>query len=367
MAGIALRRSRHVIGRFGQCIHRHVGSAVAGRAITRCRRPRRTGMAHAGRRECGIALVASVALGCGGYVRTGLGQPRAARNVTGTAIAGRRARVHVGGRRPGGGRPVAGVALGRGGHMAGRFVLGVVDQIRGTVTVAGNAVAGCHRCGSSRMIHRTRHEGHETVAVAGIALRCGGNMRQRLGLGIDRGIAAAVAIGALCRRADVIHFRRLEGGVIGVAAVALPRRGDMRIRLAQRRGAIVAARTCACRICGMLEAGAGPRGVAARVAGVALRAGLNVGCRFGQRIGEQVGAAVTGRAIPDRRRAGCSVMAHDGGPESGVVVVAGVALRSRRNVRGRLAQRCRTVMAIHAFACRDQRVMHEGGRRPGAG
>ena len=66
------------------------------------------------------------------------------------------------------------------------------------------------------------------------------NVRRRFGLGIDCRIASTVAGRTLSRRAGVAHRRWLEGSVVRVAGVTLCRGRDVRRRLAQGIGPVVA-------------------------------------------------------------------------------------------------------------------------------
>ena len=236
VAGLGADRNMRCRTRLG--IDRDIGTVVAGKTVA-CR----TRVIHVGRRECGIALVAGVALRGGRNVVAGLGQPRPARLVAGIAGASRRGSMRVGRRRPGGQGAMAGIALSRGRHVVGRFVLGVVDQVGSAIAVTGDAVARCHRRCRSGMIHRARHERHETVAVTGIALNTGRNMCQGLGLRVDSRITAAMTGRALGCRSCMIHLGRLECRVVGVAGIALVAGRDMRPRFAQRGRSIMASRT----------------------------------------------------------------------------------------------------------------------------
>ena len=69
MAGIALRRSGDVIGRFSQSVYRDITTAMASGAIARCDRPGSAGMAHGRRRKmpwcCDGRYRTARWLGCG--------------------------------------------------------------------------------------------------------------------------------------------------------------------------------------------------------------------------------------------------------------------------------------------------------------
>jgi hypothetical protein len=62
MAGIALRRGRDVIGRFSQCIHCDISTAMASCAIARRQGAGSAGMAHGSRHKGSGVLMASIAL-----------------------------------------------------------------------------------------------------------------------------------------------------------------------------------------------------------------------------------------------------------------------------------------------------------------
>ena len=62
MAGIALRRSGDVVGRFSQSVYRDITTAMASGAIARCDRPGSAGMAHGSWRKCRGVAMAGIAL-----------------------------------------------------------------------------------------------------------------------------------------------------------------------------------------------------------------------------------------------------------------------------------------------------------------
>lgn len=124
-------------------------------------------------------------------------------------------------------------------------------------------------------------------AVTGAALRRRRNMRCRLDLGILRNIGTAVA-------------RRTTG--------------QPRMAHGSRR----------------------PGGITLVMAGVALTGHRNVRRRLGQGIDCDISTAVTGRTIANRRWSCRCRMVHQGRPERSSVLVTGIALSRRRNVRRRL-------------------------------
>jgi len=210
--------------------------------------------------------------------------------------------------------------------------------------VAGGAIAGRHGRGGAGVVHGGGNEGGEAADVAGVALGPARNMGGRLGQRIDGRVAAGVAGGALAGKTRMVHAGRLEGGVVGVAGVALGRGRNMGGRLAERCCAIVASRAGAGGRGRMSVGSPGPHG-SGFMAGVALRGGDEMGCGFGLGIGESVAAAMAGRAVCcGDRSAGVGVI-HGGGSKRGVVLVTGVALRRGRDMRGRLAQCVAAVVA----------------------
>jgi len=224
--------------------------------------------------------------------------------------------VTHGGRGEGGEVLVAGVALRTRRNMVGRFA-----QCRAAV-VASRADAGNRRIGRSMVEGDCGPAGGGTVA--GIALGAGANVGARFGLGVLRQVGAVVAGRAVaggqrpgCSR--MAHRRRVEGGAV--------------------------------------------------MAGVALRRGRNMRCGFGQGIGEGVAAVVARGAIAGGQRPAGPGVAHDGRVEGGKVLVAGVALRTGRNMVGRFSQCAGAVVASGADT-RNRRIgrsMVEGDRGPAGG
>jgi hypothetical protein len=91
-----------------------------------------------------------------------------------------------------------------------------------------------------------------------------------------------------------------------------------------------------------------PFNVAAFMAGIALGIGRHVVRCLAKRIGKKEVATVTARAVTRSNRPGRTGMAHryartEAG--KGAVAVAGIALSGRWNMRGRLAECRRTVVA----------------------
>ena len=108
--------------------------------------------------------------------------------------------------------------------------------------------------------------------MARIALARHRDMRCRFSQRILRYIGAAMAGRTLASGAGVAHLRRLEGDVVSVTGIARRRRRDMRGRLAQRIGAVVASR-------------AGPSyhvlmGIAGRLPGCRCMASVTSRCRL---------------------------------------------------------------------------------------
>ena len=158
--------------------------------------------------------------------------------------------------------------------------------------------------------------GRNTTGMAGIALRRGRNMRRRLALGVLGNIGTAMAGRTLAGQTGMVHRHWRPGKV------------------------------------------------AALVAGVALVGGGNVRRRFAQRIDRDISAAMTGRAVGDRHRTGCTGVAHHGRLEGRVVGVTDRTLSRRRDVRGWLAERRRAVVAGRTLAhCSG--IVGESGIRPG--
>ena len=183
MTGVAGLRARDVGHRLGIGTQRRVGAAVAGCALAG-----RAGVVHLGRGEGREVGVAGVALSRRRYVIGRFAQ-RVGAVVAGRATPGHRRygrRMVEAASRPGRRRVVTGRALRRRRDVRRRLHLGVLRQI-------GTAVAG-RALGKTRMAHRRRRPGHETVGMTGIAFGRHRNMGYRLGLGILGDITAVVTI-----------------------------------------------------------------------------------------------------------------------------------------------------------------------------
>ena len=256
MASVAgLSTGWNVLCRASLGIHRGVATVVTAQAVA-CR----SRVTHRRRGKGHVGIVAGVAL-CGGRnMRTRLRKARTRRLVTGITGTHSRGEVGVSSGCPGGRRRVAGIALTAIVHVIGRFVLSVVDQIRRRITVAGRAIACGNRRVGRRVIHRTRHEGDETVVVARVALRPGRDVGHWLGQGIHRGKTTTVTSRTLSRSPGVIHCCRLEGSEVAVTGVALRRSRDVRTRLGGRLrdGPVMTSRTSPGRTGSMYKIRPGP-------------------------------------------------------------------------------------------------------------
>ena len=129
------------------------------------------------------------------------------------------------------GAAVAGIALRGGGNMVGRFSQGVDRDI--TTAMASGAIAGSEWPGSAGMTHRRRHK-IRGVSMAGIALRGGWDMRAGLGFN-TRGHAMAGIATSGHRRigGGVIEHRTAERRGAAVAGIALRGGGNMVGRFSQ--------------------------------------------------------------------------------------------------------------------------------------
>ena len=241
MAAFALRitGSRNVRHGLDLRIDRDIGTTMATGALAR---RDGTGMGHRGRCESRKIFVTGMALGRRRHMTGGLAQGVGAVMTVGTATThrGRHGRVIEGDRRPRRRRPVAGIALRRRRDVCRRLDLSVLQYI-GT-TMAGQALPR-----QPRMVHAGRTE-YRGVGVTAIALRSGWNVRHRLAQRIHRHISTSVAGRAVRRsqwpgRTGVAHLGGPEGGVVFVAGIALCCRRNVRCRLSEGGGAIVASRT----------------------------------------------------------------------------------------------------------------------------
>ena len=146
----------------------------------------------------------------------------------------------------------------------------------------------------------------------------------------------------------MIHRRRGEGIVVGVAGIAGCRRWYMGGRFAQRIRAIVASRASAGHYALVVIRGWLPsRGGVARIAGLG---GWNVSRRFGLGIDRYIAAVMAGCTVASGRWPGRSAVAHDAGSKRGKRRMTGIALRGGWNVIGRLAKGVRAVVAGGATA-----------------
>ena len=153
-----------------------------------------------------------------------------------------------------------------------------------------------------------------------------------------------------------------------VAGAALRRGWHMRCRLDLRILQLVgtAMASCATGQTGMAHGGWRPGRIPLGVTAIALPRHRNVRRRLGQSVDRYKGTSVTGRTIADGQRSGSTGMVHRSRTEGTVILVAGVALRRRRNVRRRFAKGIRAVVAGRAFA-HCTRIVHKSGGCPGCG
>lgn len=150
-----------------------------------------------------------------------------------------------------------------------------------------------------------------------------------------------------------------------VTGAALRRRHNMRrrldLRILRNIGTAMAERTAG--QSRMAHGSRRPGGITLVVAGVALTGHRDVRSRLGQGINCDISTTVTGRTVANRHRSCRCRMAHQGRAERSSVLVTGIALSRRRNMRRRLGLRSRSVVACRTLAdC--TRIMHEGRRRP---
>jgi len=238
--------------------------------------------------------------------------------------------------------------------------------------------------------------------VARITTRARRNMRQRFCNRIGKTETAIVAIRAEAQSTRVVHLCRLECRKIKVARIALRTGWDVIDRFAQCSTTVMAIRTIpngssivtergqsptaggcvtAIALCArayvsegfsqciaidecpamarrtltthtqMIHRNRNPSGEAIDVTGVTLAGDRNVVHRFAQGIGKAEGTAMTGRTLSRR-----PTVVHPRRLETDKVVVATVALRTARDMRGRLAQGSRAVVAARTGSCRRRRV-----------
>ena len=215
VTGRALRCRRYMRGWLGLRIDVGVAPAMAGAAIGQ------TGVIHGGRPERGVVGMAGIALRCRRYVRGRLRQPRTARPVAGIARAHCICRMREGDGRPGRRRAMAGVALRGSRHMRHRLGLRIAGYV--SAAMAGSAIA-CR----SGMVHAPRRERHE-AGMAGIA---GGRRRYVIG---ERGFADGRS--AVMARLATTDYRWGHGRM--VESGPRPRRGGLVAGIALRRGRYV--------------------------------------------------------------------------------------------------------------------------------
>ena len=186
---------RNMACRLGLGIDCHIGTTVTSGTVSSSHRRISAGMAHGCRRKGSKGVVAGTTLRIRRNMGTRLANPCGRIVVTiRTPIGHRwRCRCMIKGRTsPCRGRPVASVTLGIAWrkNVSSRFLLGVECRIRQTRGMTGQTLPCC-----PYMVHRTRHETHETIGMAGITLRTGRNMSRpsRFPLGIGRRITTTVA------------------------------------------------------------------------------------------------------------------------------------------------------------------------------
>lgn len=329
VAGVALRRSRNVSRRFSQGVGCQIRPVMTTRTVGGSSRPGGIAVAHGRRRKSGGIGVAGIALRRGRNMIGRLAQGISAVVAGRTATRDRRrgSGMIKGGSSPADRRIVAGIALSRGRNMGRGLHLRILGN-------ESTAMAVRARTLQAGVTHHRRHPGHKTSGMAGIALGNGRNMVNRLGQRIGVYMAAAMAAGTLAGRTRMAHPRRPERREAAVAGVALRTGGNVISRLAQRRCAIVTG--------GALAIGAGIVRINSRrpgnrggVAGIALSAGADVRHRLHLGILGQIGAAMAGRT-----QAGQTAVVHGGwSPGDETADVAGIALGNAGNVVDRASQR----------------------------
>ena len=336
MAGIALRRSGDVIGRFSQSVYRDITAAMASGAIARCERPGSAGMAHGSWCKCRGVAMAGIALRGGwdvGARLAGGGDTMA----TGAATShGRGDRIVVEHRtRKSGGTAMAGIALRGGGNMVRRFSQSVYRDI--TTAMASGAIARSQWPSSAGMAHGSRRKGRG-VAMAGIALRGGWDMRARLAGGGDTMATGAATSHGRGDRIVIEHRTRKSGGA-AMAGIALRGGGNMVRRFSQSvyrdittamaSGAI--ARSQWPSSAGMAH-GSRRKGRGVSMAGIALRGGWDMRARLAGGGDAMAGGAATGHRRGDR------IVVEHRTRKSGGAAMAGIALRGGGNMVGRFSQ-----------------------------
>lgn len=168
----------------------------------------------------------------------------------------------------------------------------------------GAAVAGGALSCVTAMIHGGRLEGGE-VLVAAIARAGGGNVGDRLGLGVYCGVGSVVTGSALARHAGVVHCCRGEGNKVQMAGITLRPSGDVGTRRWQAcppghvTGGTLAGSATGNRR--MIEGGRCP-GRGAGVTGIALGRSGDVGSTLRLSVLRQIGAAMAGGALARQTR-----------------------------------------------------------------
>ena len=241
MAGIALRGGGDVIGRFRQRVYRYIAAAMASGAIARSQWPGSAAMAHGGRRKGRGVAMAGIALRRGRNMGGGLGFDAGRHAMAGIAASGHRRGggcmiEHRAFER--GGRVVTGIALRAGGNMVHRFRQGIDGDE--AAAMASGTIAGRERPLGGAMTHDCRHK-ILRVLMASIALRRGRNMGG--GLGFDAGRHAMASIAASGHRrigGGVIECCAAEGSGAAVAGIALRRGGNMASAFTYSRDTVVA-------------------------------------------------------------------------------------------------------------------------------
>jgi len=178
-----------------------------------------------------------------------------------------------------------------------------------------------------------------------------------------------MAAGAGTSRAGMVHLRRLEGGGVGMAGIALRAGRDMCTRFPLGGSAIVATGATshhAWRDRRMVECGAGKGGKALGVAGIALQIGDGVFRWFGECVQRREGAVMA--ILTGSGRTG---MVHLHGLEGRGTAMTGIALCACREVVRRFGQgiECHkaTAMATCTSSGRTRMVHFRGLEGGGAG
>lgn len=172
MAGIAGLGRRNMRGVLDLGIDGNVGAVMAARTVAGCCRARRAAVAHRRRGKRGVILVAGVALrrsgDMDGRFAQGIGAVMTGRAAAGSGRACGGVIVDAG--RPGEGRIVASIALCSGLDMSRGLGLRVLGEV-------GAAVAGRTLAGQPRMAHHRGRPGRVAAGMAAVALGGGRDMR----------------------------------------------------------------------------------------------------------------------------------------------------------------------------------------------